>query len=277
LHIWHFFWSQLWCAVLVFLLSIRILFYYYRVQKFWILSPYTSFFISFFIFISRCAQPFDLLQDATAHLTFFFIFMNISKNFQCSVMNCVVFVLFIAECHAFGFTTHLRNVELKKKCKQSPRKNVTKPKFPWMVPCKTVVTLVMTLCNWSKLCFSVSRRTWLKFWVTSSFPSTFKMNWNIYARCKIMGIVEILFLCGLDNLNSKYQLDRLIFKLCSSRLKVVFQVSYKPNVWANWSEFTYWASIKIKVLITCLVGLKLVYFVLEIACELVWRPKWCNG
>jgi hypothetical protein len=49
-------------------------------------------------------------------------------------------------------------------------------------------------------------------------------------------------------LHSKYELDRLIFKLCSSQLKVFFQVSYK---------FAY------------RLGLKLVYCVLEIACELV--------
>jgi hypothetical protein len=58
----------------------------------------------------------------------------------------------------------------------------------------------------------------------ASVTQTFK-NISIY---RFSWIVEILFLWGLDKMNSKYELDRLVFKLMLKPVEgFVFQVSYK--------------------------------------------------
>jgi hypothetical protein len=73
------------------------------------------------------------------------------------------------------------------------------------------------------------KKKWLydKFYIFISDIQKYSFLW---------AIVEILFLWGLDKMNSKYDCDRLVFSLCSSRLKIVFQVSYKfaykSKVWA---------------------------------------------
>jgi hypothetical protein len=61
---------------------------------------------------------------------FLLIFMNFSRNFQRSVMNCVSFSIYSGVAgHTFGFTTHLGNVKLKKCIQSLVTKMLQNPPF----------------------------------------------------------------------------------------------------------------------------------------------------